>query len=302
MNRSWGVSARVQTCRGDACLVALIVLGSGGLVQADFDPANPPQGLFEDHYYAVQLQGRKCGYARIAARREGEVIRSLNYVNIEIRRGPVPLKIVVKSVHRESLDGRAQGFEAEQYTSMMTIKYKGTISDGRLRLVIEQGDQQTVRTYRWDPRAHLAWRSLLAMRRRGLRVGDQFDLLAYDVLVRPDAPIPTHLKVLAHETIDLLGSKVQAYSVESTVELGMKLTTLSWLRDDGVPLISTVSLGFLKLRLVRCPRAFALQDLDPPELFAATLIRADRPIDARRADRVVYRLSLPGGMGQLELP
>ena len=42
-----------------------------GAIHAADDPFNPPQGLFSDNYYAIELGGLKCGYARIAAKREG---------------------------------------------------------------------------------------------------------------------------------------------------------------------------------------------------------------------------------------
>ena len=282
-----------------AALAAVLVCTTA---QGDYEPADPPQGLFDDNYYAIELLGRKCGYARFADKREGDVIRTLNYMNITIKRGPAAVNMVIKSVHRETVDGRPLGFEAEQYTGMMTVKYTGQIRDGQLELISRQGEQQTVRSYEWDRRAQLAWGNYLTIHKRGLRVGDEFDMFGYDVMVRPDKAIPTHFRVLSYEPVELLGSKVPAFKVETTTDVGMKLTSTSWLRDDGVPLMTTVSLGFINLKLLRCPKEFALQDLSPPELMAGTLIRADRPINGAKASRIVYRLSLPDGAESLELP
>ena len=279
----------------------LVILPAAG-AHAAFDPNNPPQGLFDDSYYAVELQGQKCGYARIAARREGDVIRTLNFTSIKIKRGPTPIEIIVKNVHLETLDGRALGFESEQYTGMMTVKQEGIIRDGKLTLTSTQGGQVTTQTYDWNPDALLAWGSYLFMHRRGLHVGDRFELLTYDASVRPDAPIKTQMTVLAREPVELLGSKVEAFRVDTTLDLGMQLTSTSWLREDGVPLISTMELAFLKLRMLRCPKQFAMQDLAPPELLVSTLVRADRPLDGRTAKRIVFRLSLPPGSEPLDFP
>ena len=279
----------------------LVILPAAG-AHAAFDPSNPPQGLFDDNYYAIELQGQKCGYARIAARREGDVIHSLNFTSVKIKRGPTPIEIIIKNVHRESLDGRTLGFESEQYTGLITVKQEGIIRDGRLTLTTAQGGQATTQTYDWHPDTVLAWGSYLFMHRRGLHIGDAFELLTYDASVRPDRPIKTEISVLAREPIDLLGSKVDAFRVEATVDLGMRLTSTSWLREDGVPLINTMELAFLKLRMLRCPKQFAMQDLAPPELLVSTLVRADRPVDGQAAKRIVFRLSLPPGSEPLDLP
>ncbi|HUW82244.1 MAG TPA: transglutaminase-like domain-containing protein [Phycisphaerae bacterium] len=281
---------------------ALLVILPAAAAHAAFDPNNPPQGLFDDNYYAIELQGQKCGYARIAVRREGNVIRSLNFTTIKIKRGPTPIEIIVKNVHRESLDGRVLGFESEQYTGLMTVKQEGIIHDGKLTLTTAQGGQTTTQTYDWNPDALLAWGSYLFMHRRGLHIGDRFELLTYDASVRPEGPIKAQIAVLAREPVELLGSKVEAFRVDTTLDLGMQLTSTSWLREDGVPLINTMELAFLKLRMLRCPKQFAMQDLAPPELLVSTLVRADRPVDGQAAKRIVFRLSLPSGSEPLDLP
>ncbi len=287
-----------MACLGNPnrCLrFALILLGGLCLpqpLQAAINWKAPPAGLFEDRWYVVLVNGQRCGYGRMATKRVDQKIESLSFIEIGIQRGPVPIKLVLRSVQQETIDGKPLSFEVEQFMSLATVKKSGTVRDGRVYITTTEQGRSTKADYAWDARSKMAWATTLAIRSEPLSVGKTFDLWTYDAMVRPSGPVQTKIRVVGREKIDLLGKSVEAFKVESTTVLGVPITTTSYADDTGADLKTSMDLGFVKAEMISCTQEYAQRKGTLPELFLQTVIEVGRPLDTKNLRRIRYRLHM----------
>jgi len=251
---------------------------------------DPPQGVFEDDWYAVMINGKHCGYSRIATKRAGQTIESLNFIELSIQRGAVGIKMTMKSKHQETLTGKPLGFEAEQKMSLVSLKMKGVVRDGRMYITTTQQGRTTKSDYAWDPKGKMAWATALAMRDEPLKVGKTFDLWVYDALAQPAKPIRTKTRVLGKKTIDLFGRQVEAFEAETTTHLMVPVTSVSYVDESGASLKMTMDLGIIKAELIACSEEAARRRGTPPELFVQTFVELGRALGAEDLRRIRYRL------------
>ena len=263
---------------------------SGVYATESVDLSDPPAGIFDDHWYACMINDQRAGYSRVAAKRVGEHIESLNFVEMEMQRGPARIKIVMKSKQRETVSGEPVSFEVTQQMSLMSVKKTGVIRDGRVYVTTTQQGQTTKADYAWHPKAKMSWAATLAARAVPQEVGTTLDLWVYDALIRESGPVRTNIRVVGKETIDLLGRKVEAFKTENTTFLGIPITSMSYTDADGNDLKTTMDLGFAKAEIVACTEEFARRKVMPPELFVQTVIEIGRPLDTANLNRIRYRL------------
>ncbi len=279
-----------------ACVLTVALLGGAqarGERPKSVDLNDPPQGVFEDQWYAVLVNGQRAGFSRIAHRRKGNEIESLNFIELKIQRGPVPIEMTMKSVQRETLKGEPISFEAEQSMSLMAIKKKGRIHDGKVTITTTQGGKTTTSQYEWNPKAKMAWAVTLELKDETMKPGKTFDLWVYDAMAKASGPVRTVIKVKGKEKVKLLDRTVEAFRCETTTYVGMPITSVSYVDDSGTDVKMVMDLGIIKAELVACSEALARQKGGrAPELFVQTFIELTEPFNARSARRIKYRLDV----------
>ena len=267
---------------------------------APVDLADPPQGLFVDDWYAVQLLGKKAGHMHATSRREGDTIHSRVDTVLTIVRDQATVRIETVDISRETIDGRPLGFETLMNTGRHTVRFSGTMSDGRIQLTIEQLGNRIERSFACDPRTRLAWGEWLDQLRHGTTPGTRYTSYVYNPGLKPDAPIPIEVEVIGPETIDLFGRKTEAVALVQTL-LGVK--TRIWIGPDGKHLRLRSEVMSMPIEMTLCSKAYALADVEPPEMFISSLIRTDARIDRHKARKITYRLRLTGeGASLPDLP
>jgi len=260
---------------------------------APIDWKDPPQGVFEDRWYLVTVNGQRAGYSRTATKRVGQTIESLSFIEMAIGRGSAEIKLVLRSLQRETLTGEPLSFEVEQHMSLATVKKTGVIRDGRVYITSTDQGRSLQTDYPWDPRSKMAWGIALATRGEPLAVGKTFELWTYDALVKPSGPVRTEVRIVSREKIDVLGRRVDAFKAESTTHMGVPITTISYVDETGADLRMTMDLGFVKAEMIACDKEVALaKSTTAPELFVQTVVELGRPLDARAMRRIRYRLHL----------
>ncbi len=286
-------TAPFKAIRFSGALVACIVFVTSGraVAGATVDWRDPPQGVFEDRWYVVLVNGQRSGYSRMASKRVGQTIESLNFIEISIQRGAVNVKMVMKGKQRETVRGEPLGFESKQKMAKLGVKKTGEIRDGRVYITTTQQGQTTRADYAWDPKAKMAWAVALATRTDPLEVGKTWDLWVYDVLTKPSGPIRTQTELVGTETIELIGRKVKVFKAKTTTYLGLlPITSVSYVDENGVDLKMTMDMGFIKAELIACSEAYARRKAAPPELFVQTFVELRRPLDTDALRRVRYRM------------
>ena len=321
-----------RVARSAACLAVIGLLA--GSARAETKPAaasqpgpiDPPQGVFSDDWYAVRLMGERAGHMHSVMKRKGDVISAQVDTVLKISRGGMAISISMKQSSDEKLTGEPIRFDHEMSLAFATMRYRGAIKDGKLTLVSEQFGTPITRTYGFDPRSKFAWGAYLEELQHGLAEGTTYTTYLYDPTLRPDAPMPVEVRVGGKEMIDLFGRKTEAVRIVQDMKLpvggmlgglpglpgggekttseapaapGLTVTTDVWVDAEGVPLLLRTEMMNLPLEMIKCPKAYAVEDVEPPELFVGSLIAVDKPIDRDGARKVTYRLSMSKGEGQL---
>ncbi len=252
---------------------------------------DPPQGVFDDHWMVVMINGQRSGYSHMTIKRVGDVIESRSVMEMTIQRGVVRIKMTRRTLERETLEGEPLDFDVEQNMSLMGVRKKGVIRDGRVYITTTQQGQTTKADYPWDPKAKMSWSADRATRAKPVGIGRTYEIWCYDPLTKPSGPIRTVGKVVAKETIDVLGRQVEAFKLETTTYLGvLPVTGVSYVDRNEEMLKTTVDLSFVKAEIIACDEAFARKKGGSPDLFLQTFVELPKPLDARRLKRIRYRL------------
>ena len=267
------------------------------------DPTVPDEGMIEDAWFMVQLQGQHCGHMHSVMQRVGDEIRTQTTMNLEIARDKARIKIAMQQAYRETLKGEAIAFRQEQTLGEIPAIVTGEIKAGKLKLVESQAGTKMEHEYPWDPEARFAWGQLLAQREHGDKPGTKFTLKTYEPSIRPDGPVETQIAIGDKGDVDVLGEKRRLTMVISTLKLGgakgaaaaalpIEVSSKSWVDDDGNPVVTSVDVGPMKVMMFKSTREKAVATGAPAEMFLQTFVQAKGAVDD--AARVVkYRLRLP---------
>lgn len=256
----------------------------------------PPE--HSEAWYVVKIRGQKCGYVHETIRTVGKEVLSDSDTQISINRGNVTVKMKMERSYRETLDGRPLAFHAVQTLGAMPQTIDGVIEDGKIRLTSAQpGGAEHKSEYDFDPDCLFSWGQLLANRKHGLKPGTKYDIKTYDPSVRMDGPITMGVLIHGKEKIDVLGESKELHRVTSSMEMpgnNMTIDSDIWVDDDYFPVVTTVDIGPIQMKMYLTTKKAALAEGAPPEMFLDTIISANRDV-SRDAKEIRYRIALRGG-------
>lgn len=285
-------------------LVSIIVLGltfqfllvAGAA--AKIDPDNPPQGTFVDDWMLVRMAGADTGWAHSTMTREGDRVTAGLTMHLAIARAGQKIEIDVSEDTTESVAAEPLAFGSQMKLATMETKLSGKIENGKVHISATQFGNTTEQTYDYPQGAKMNWGVLAEQLRRGSTPGTEYDVATYVPSIRADGAVNTHVVVQEKEMIDLLGRSVEGIKVKQTVESPMgKLDSLVWLDADGMILKMVTPLpGMGDLEMLRADEATAkAAGGGAAEMFMNTLIAVDKPIDAKGARAIRYKLTFTGG-------
>jgi len=263
--------------------------------RAGSDLRDPPEGLINEGWYALLMSGQKSGHMHGTLRREGQRILSATEMTLAIKRGPAVVEIRVETRTEERLDGTPlKSVSVMNLASQMNLTHTTEFDGTKAKVTTEQFGRPTVSEYELSAKPLLAWGSLVEQQRRGFAPGTRYTLAAYEPAIKPDDVLLTRVEVVGPETIDLLGRQTQATKLKTAIE-GLPMDQVSWVDEDGEMLRMTTFMVMMQVELVRCDKTFALQDKDPPEMFAQSMVPVGRSLDRAGLKRLRLRLSVPQG-------
>jgi len=257
------------------------------------DVNDPAQGRFLDDWAEIYLSGQKIGYAHSTMAREGEYIDTAMTMMMQLGRVSQPVKISLVQRTREALSGAAIEFGSTMDMATMQIVTDGTIKDGRVTINTSQFGLMQSQTYDFPEGALMTWGVYRETILRGLESGTQYELKVYAPELRQDGGVVTHTRIGDKEEIEHDGKKILATRVTAIMETPMgTMETVQWLDDEGRALKSRIpAAGIGDLELIATDQKTALSDFVPPEMFMNTVVKADRSIDPKKLQRVLYRIS-----------
>lgn len=285
------------------------------LATAD-DPTDPPPGVFTDEWYAVLLNGRKCGVMRSRMERmprEGDDhIYSQTKFRMSVKREAMTVTLGVHQKTLETIAGQPLSFSQKIVFGQKPVLTEGTIKDGKVTVNVSQlGQELPTRTYNLPDGAHMDWALYLEQFRHGFEPGTTYEVGVYDPSIAPQELCPARVEILQPETIDLFGRKVEAVKARMTMEipsmLGSATTqkTTTWITREGDVLKVEMSVMDIPVQILACSKTVAMAEDDPFELTASMVITLDKPIRHRYAKAITYRVKLKESADQdrqLDLP
>lgn len=310
--------------RRPTLLTAVVILLAAGQARLVASPPAPPE--FEEAWFVVAMRDsstgnyQPCGHMHGVLKRVGEEAHSNVTTRLEIKRGGTAMVITMEQSSRETLDGKPLGFRNVQSLGTDPQTIAGTIKGGKVTLVEEQYGAEKKGVYPFDPEIKFAWGQTLMQRARGLEPGTTFTLKTYEPSLRKDGPLELAFKVHGPESVDVLGKKQKLHRVTTSMKLdsipipggapagggqqppggGLQIDSDIWVDDDANPVITTVDLGFMQLKMYKTTKEDALQRGAPPEMFLDTLVRVKKKIGPE-AKSVKLRLRMKEGV-KAEMP
>ncbi len=281
--------------------------------QQPIDIDDPPAGIFADEWYAVMLNGHKCGQMRVRmeriAREPQDVIQTQTRMRMTIRRDAVEVPIGVAQKTIESLDGRPLSFSRTMYLGQQPVVTEGTIQDGQVTIRSKQMDQEMPpKTYKLPEGALLDWGVFREQFKHGLAPGTKYDLPLYEPSVSPDRLCETTVEIIGPELIDLFGRLVPAIKTQQVMRIPSMLgqeveqKTTAWVTAAGQALKLQMSVMDIPIEVLACSEAVAMADDDPAELTINMLVELNRAVPAERASQVTYRMTLKKASSIDKLP
>ncbi len=275
-------------------LAVLITLaaGSPALAAANIKPADPPQGVFFERYYALMLGSIKCGYSLSRFERRGNKIHHHNSTTIKIARAAIPIQITQELTTVETIDGKPLRFKTSTLGAGQNVKVRGRIANGKVHATTYQAGRKTEKTYPLPAGALMPWAEHILSLKHGLASGTQYEVKSYNPLAGPATAVTGKVKVIGPEVVSLLGKKVRAIKIVSSITMaGMTINSDAWVDNDSQMLISTTSLGPFTMKIIACAKPVALSNYSPVEIFNTMAIPLTQPANINSAKSVQYRIS-----------
>lgn len=273
--------------------------------------AAPTPPDFEEDWYVVTMQGGKAGYMHSVMQRVGDEVHTRSKTHFELRRGDASVKMTIEQSFRETVDGRPLGFRHVQSLGSIPETVTGRIvskpGGGGLtvELVTEQMGKEHAESYPFDADVRFAWGQTLEQMKRGLTPGASFTIKAYEPSLRKDGPVALEFEVHDSEQIDVRGRSRSLHRVTSTFKFdaanapgapaGLELASTLWVDNDMRPVVMSLNLGFLQMKMYETTKDEALAEGAPPEMFLDTMVHADRKVD-RQQERLKLRIRMKRGV------
>jgi hypothetical protein len=270
--------------------------GIDGLFLSPHLSLDPPQGLLADVWYKLELLNQPVGYMRSALRRQGDRIETLDYTLLQIARGPVTVKVVVKNVTVETIDGRPLEIHTEQVFANNPVRYDAKFApDGSIDLEITQSGNRVTRRLPADPGATFPWRMMRQILSGQRKAGDSFSERGY-AFVADTKPVTVEHKAIGPADLKLpAGTQVRTY-LYKVANPGMGGEGDVYCEPRLlVPLKFDMPVMAMHFVATVAPREQATAAVEKPaELFVSMMLKAKvtGPLDPTRAAGVTYTMQL----------
>ena len=246
----------------------------------------------EFEYYALYLNGSRCGY-EIQSRQEkdGKVI-SKDEIFFELERMGTSIKLNFSETAIETMEGRPLEFKANQKASTMEMAVDGKITpDGKMKVKITNAGNTMEQTKDYPRGAVMTEGLRRVIIQKGLKYG-----AAYSV----DVFSPSNLIVMKmtfnvgeKKQIDLLGRIVELVEVKGEYSVpGSGKSSLTYYVDDDYTFQKIIMpMAGMDVESIACSESFARSKLEVAELVDAMVVKSPKPInDLAKVKEITYIL------------
>jgi hypothetical protein len=269
-----------------------------------YDFHNPPQGVFDDEWMEIFMNGQKVGYGHQLFRREGDLIITETHQEFKIKRLSSSISMIVDGNSTETLDGQARAFHNYSDTGDQPTIVDGKGDGTNFDVTVQKGNYHEEKKITFPAGTLMYWGAERLGRSQGIAPGTTYDFLAYDPGADAYTPLATHVAIGAPEKVQVHG--VEYTGAKVTTHLASKdglggIDTLSWLDGDERAVKTSVPMGVISIEMVAATEAQAKANYLPTDIFSASLITLDQPIPAN-STTITLHLSRTDGQALPPLP
>jgi len=261
-------------------------------------PANELVTRF-DRWYVVQMQGQRAGWSRIVVVEDPATGRfqTKTVMDFTIRRGAVPIHMMMESRFVETADGRAIEAKSVQKLGAMEMTKAMRFGAQGIEVVSSQGGREHRNTSPLPTGSGAKWLTPGAAQRymQGQIAdgGQEFEFWT----IEPDLgvePVQVRVTVRGQEDVKVFGKVVPAVVLDATVSVLPGVVTREYVDEAGRSVKSTVSImPGMTIELIQADKELATTKVQPAEILVSTLIKPDKAIAQPRGLRsAVYELSM----------
>jgi hypothetical protein len=272
--------------------ILLLSLGATIARGETIDPKNPPVGRFADDWAEIYMAGGKVGYYHSAMTRRDDLIDTEITFHMRMGRVEQPVTVAMTQKVTEKLDGTPVTFSSEMDLAKVKSGMSGVVENGKVRIAHSQFGMETKQEYKFPEGAVMTWGTFRETLLRGFKPGTTYTTRTYTPDMRMDDAVNALTTIGDWETFTHEGQEMRGQKMSVKLETPMgSFEMISWLDKDAMPIVMKMPLpGLGDMVIVTTDQKTALADFVPPEFFMKTVVKADRKIDYKHADRIVYRL------------
>jgi len=278
----------LRACGTRAVLALVMVAASAAGARAD-DLLNPKQGVFNEDWMLIELDGQKVGYGHSQMTRAGDDITTTNLMSIVLKRAGAEVAIKVLQTTKETVGGSVLAFSSRLDASAQSLYKQGRVADGKVHLSARQFDQEMTSEHSFPADAKMSWGALRTQHEKGYAPGTTYTIQIYEPMFSENAAIPVETTIGDKEEIEVEGKKFQ---VIRTTQNMLGMNTTAWLDDERNIVRTELPMMGIPMVMVRTSRERALAEFSPPEFFMPTTIPSPRPINRERAQSIEFVLRL----------
>jgi hypothetical protein len=247
-----------------------------------------------DRWYVLMMQGKRAGYMHSLETTDGKLITSSSDMHMEIKRGPITIKVLMETEFVETTDGKPVSMSTNQTLGAMATKTETVFTDGGIETTTQVGNQKTAKktVLPKDP-----WMTPAAGERyvksELAKGAKEIKLVTIDPSVGEGLITVTRKIVESDGKIDVFGRTVPAVKWESTVDKYPGVKQSEYVDPQGEVLKSVTNMGGIMLEQLAADKDLAMSKLDAPELLESTTVKPDKPLkNPRHLAKAKYRVSV----------
>ena len=248
-----------------------------------------------DLWYVMEMQGKRAGWMRSTETTDGDRIRTTSETRLTFKRGSESITITLQTEFVETLNHKPISMRQMQRYGTEPIEIVHTFTEADVQIVSTQHGRETRTTAPLPEGVWLTPAAAAAYDAQRLAAG------AKEIVVRtidPSmglTPITITVKVLERTRVEAMGKTVPALRCESRNSLMPDIVSHDFIDEKGIPIRTTMDIGGLSITMLAAEREVALAAMDPPEIMASTMVKAEgRLPNPRRSSKASYLLSVPG--------
>jgi len=244
----------------------------------------------ENRYFALYLEGSRCGYAEETREVEGDKIISSEKIHLELSRMGTPIRLIVAETAIESPLGRPLGFKLEQDMAMMKMTIEGHIRPDGMIDIETTNAGNTVRTKSIYPQGALMSEGLsILSKKHGLEPGTTYSADVFSPSLMQAQK--TTFNVGNKEQVDLLGRVVELVEItgDFVVPGAGKTFFTTYVDSDYVSQKMIIPMVGMNIVMIACAEEFAKSGLEAKEMVSGMILKSPEKIhDVRTIKGIKY--------------